>query len=55
MEWNGMKNSIMQVAYFLNSLMANFSLIFLYIEKKWLLKRVLATILPLKSKLSGKS
>ena len=31
-----------------------FIVIFLYIERKWLLKRNLATILPLKSKLSEK-
>ena len=31
-----------------------FNVILLYIERKWLLMRNLATILPLKSKLSGK-
>ena len=31
-----------------------FIVIFLYTERKWPLKRNLATILPLKSKLSGK-
>ena len=57
-EWNGMKNTIIQVTYFRNSPMTNlliylykftcfFIVIFLHIEKKWLLRRNLAVILPL--------
>ena len=40
----------MQVTYFSNSPLVNLSYYFI----KWLLKRNLATILPLKSKLPGK-
>ena len=52
-----MKNAIMRVTYFLNGLMIDLFFVFfiaLYIERKWLLKRNLATILPLKSKKFGK-
>ena len=48
-----MKNAIMQVTYFLNGPMFFLSILF-YIERKWLLVRNLAIILPLKSKLSEK-
>ena len=53
---NWVKNAIMQVTYFLNGSMFNllFFFIFFYTERKWLLIRNLAAILPLKSKLSGK-
>ena len=51
-----MEYTILQVTYFLNSPMANllFYCHILYIERKGLLKINLATILPLKIKLSGK-
>ena len=51
-EWD----AIMQVTYFLNGPMFNlyFIAILFYIERKWLFMRNLATVLPLKSKLSGK-
>ena len=44
------------VIYFLNVPMFNllFFVILFYIERKWLLMRILVTILPLKSKVSGK-
>ena len=48
-----MKHAIMQVTYFLNGSVVNM-LLRSYIERKLLLKRNLATILPLKFKLSGK-
>ena len=54
---NGMKNAIMQVTYFLNNPMVNllfYCHIILHWERKWLLMRYLAAILPLKSELSGK-
>ena len=47
---NGMKNVIMQVAYFLKGSMINL----LCIGREWLLKRNLATIIPLKLKVCGK-
>ena len=52
---NGMKNIIMQVTYFLNGFVVNM-LFYCHInsERKWLLKRNLATMLPLKPKFSGK-
>ena len=50
---NGMKNMIIQVTYFSKAPMVNVALLS-YIERKCFLKRNLATILPLKSKLSGK-
>ena len=55
-EWNGIKNAIMQVTYFLNSPMANllFYFIFFYTERKWLHKRNFAAILLFNSKLSAK-
>ena len=52
-----MKNAIMQVTYFLNGSLVNvFLLSYCYIlrESYPLLKRNLGTILPLKSRLSGK-
>ena len=48
---NGMKNVIMQVTDFLKGAMVN---LLFYYHILWLLKRNLAIILPLKSKLSGK-
>ena len=53
---NGMKNSIMQVTYFMNGPMVNccFIDILFYAGTKWLLMRKFATILALKSKLSAK-
>ena len=47
-----MKNAIIQVKYFLNSYC--FTFILLHIERKWLLKKNIATISPLNSKLSAK-
>ena len=46
-----------EVTYFLNGPMFNlfFFAILFYIERRWHLTRKLLTILPLKSKLSGKS
>ena len=43
---NGVKNTDLQVTYFLNGLMliCSFIVILLYIEKKWLLMRNLTTI-----------
>ena len=43
---NGVKNTHLQVTYFLNGLMliCSFIVILLYIEKKWLLMRNLTTI-----------
>ena len=55
-EWNGMKNAIMQVTYCWNGPMTVcfFIVIFLYIksELRVTFKRDLALILPLNSKLS---
>ena len=55
-EYNGMKKAIMQVTYFRMAswLIYCFIVILFYIEKKWLLMRNLAVILPLKSKFSEK-
>ena len=47
-----MKNAVMQVTYFLNGHMFFLSILF-YNERKWLLMRNLAVILPLKCKFSG--
>ena len=43
---NGVKNTDLQVTYFLNGLMliCSFIVILLYIEKKWLLMRNLTTV-----------
>ena len=44
-----------QVTYFLNGpIFLYFFVILFYLERKWLLMRKLVTIVPLKSKLSGK-
>ena len=53
-KWN--EKSHQQVTYFLNAswLICWFTVILWHIERKWLLKKNLATILPLKFKLSGK-
>ena len=48
---NGMKNVIMH--FFHGSMIYCSFLILLHIERKWLLMRNFATVLPLKSKLSG--
>ena len=51
-----MKNAITQVEYSLYDpwLICSFIIILFYIERKWIHVRNLATIFPLKSKLSGK-
>ena len=53
---DGMKNLISKWYTFWIPpwLICCFIVIFLYIERRWLLKRNVATILPVKSKLSGK-
>ena len=51
-----MKNVVMQMTYFLMApcLICYFIVVLFYIERKRLFMRTLATILPLKPKLSGK-
>ena len=53
---NGVKNAIIKWHNFwmVPYLICYFFVILFYIERKWLLMRMLFTILPLKSKLSGK-
>ena len=54
-EKNEMKKAIMQVIYFrMAPLICCFLVILFYIEKKWLVIRNFATILPLNSKFFGK-
>ena len=51
-ELNGIKNSIMQLTFFLDGPMANS--LFYFFKKKWLLNKNLVLILLLNPKLSGK-